>query len=131
MESYNSELPLVSVITPVTLDREQMLYNCIKLFNAQDYINKEHIIISDELMSIGNKRNKGCNISTGNIIIHFDSDDYYAPDWITKSVEALINSKADCVGLSSGYFFQIPDKVIRYDYPKGYQPYVLGTTMYY
>lgn len=124
-------MPLVSIITPVTLDREQMLYNCIKSFNAQDYINKEHIIIYDELMSIGNKRNKGCNISTGNIIIHFDSDDYYAPDWITKSVEALINSKADCVGLSSGYFFKIPYKVIRYDYPKGCQPYVLGATMCY
>lgn len=136
----------VSVIMPTI--RPHFLQTAFDKFESQNYADKELIVpycgLSLNLPtptsevklihsndSVGNKRNIACEQSTGDIILHMDDDDYYAPDWISKSVEALINSKADCVGLSSGYFYQIPDRVLRYDYPKGCQPYVLGATMCY
>lgn len=86
---------LVSVICPTTHDRNNELIK--EIFEAQDYPNKELIFDYNE-GSIGLKRNRCIDVSSGEIILHFDSDDWYAPDYITKSVNHLIESKAQIMG---------------------------------
>lgn len=151
--------PLVTVITP-TANRPEMLERCIGLFMWQDYPNKELIIVqskdnrymdglatpvyySNDIstekgtivyvkdLNTGEKRNIGCEHANGEIIIHMDDDDYYAPDWISKSVQFLLDNDADLVGLNKGYFWQ-PNHALRwYERKPNQQPFVLGATMCY
>lgn len=84
--------------------------------------------ISRGSQKIADKLNYAISLTDADIIIRMDDDDYYAPDWISKSVQHLIDSKSDLTGLSSAYFYQ-PDTAL-YDYTyKGKQPFVLGATM--
>lgn len=80
--------------------------------------------------TIGAKRNKCCNCATGDIIAHFDSDDHYAPDYLSRTYAHLIEYKADCTGLSSAYFYRPKAEVWLYKY-QGHQPYCIGSGMMY
>lgn len=109
--------PLVSVITPTTHDRAAFNERMLKVFAAQDYPNKEHLV-SYEDVTLGQKMNKLCAAASGEIILNIDSDDTFAPDWITKSVDALLQSKADIVGLKKAYFYDYGnDFTYAYTYP--------------
>lgn len=139
----------VSVITPCS--RPEDLSRLIEIYHAQDYQDKELSILMDvygvhtamsvgdriwqwgteKKMTVGAKRNELVENATGEIVIHFDSDDYYAPDFITQSVNHLLNSGADLTGLSTAFFFQNdPEAAWVYEY-KGQQPYVIGSGMCY
>lgn len=144
--------PLVSVIMPCS--RAQDLPKAIKIFQSQDFPEKELIIVADFIMctdenkkfmysrenisvdivpswSIGWKRNRACELAEGKIILHQDSDDYYAPDWITRSFSHLVSSDADTTGLDKAYFCNQGIKQLRkYEY-EGKQPYAVGATLCY
>lgn len=111
--------PLVSCIMP-TADREQYVPFAINYFLEQDYPNIELIIIDDgknsvahlipehpqiwyyytsPLGSIGLKRNYACEKANGQIIVHWDDDDWHAKDWISAQVHFLLNSDADLCGI--------------------------------
>lgn len=118
--------PLVSCIMP-TANRQKFIPQAIKNFLKQDYSNAELVIVDDgkapishlipphpriryfyettAIGTIGFKRNFACKIAFGEVILHWDDDDYYAPDWISKQVNALINSGADICGLDQIQFF--------------------------
>lgn len=118
--------PLVSCITP-TANRQKYLPSAIKYFLHQDYPNKEMVIIDDgvdsmvslipenmpniryfyteRLGSIGIKRNYACNKANGEIIMHWDDDDWHANDWISRQVGYLLNSGADICGIEHVHFF--------------------------
>lgn len=121
----------VSVITPSTPDRDIFAERMQSNFFNQDYKNIEWIIIENDAsivwsregdtkyhwecwhheftpasLSIGSKRNDCCELATGDIILHMDSDDLYAPDYITRCVNFLQESKADIIGLSNAYFYK-------------------------
>lgn len=118
----------VSVITPTS--RPENLPRLKEIFYSQDYPHKELIIVEGD-GSVGAKRNKACEAATGDIIIHFDDDDIYAPDFISQSVAFIRAAKADVTGLSRAYFYQQkPERAWLYDYI-GDQPYVLGSGMCY
>lgn len=119
----------VTVITPTTHDRANMNRRITDLMQAQDYPAFEHLYdFSDN--PIGTKRNILCARAEGDIIIHADSDDYYAPDWITRSVEHLLSSGADITGLKRAYFYEPGKNLWQYNYT-GSQGYVIGATMCY
>lgn len=142
----------VSVITPTASGRAQQLKNCIRQFLSQDYADKEMIIVGapgdclaweypeygksvfwiDDIGNepIGTRRNAACQLASGDIIVHMDDDDIYAPDWISRSVDALQQSTGNITGLSSAYF-QTPDHLYLYEYPANAQPYVCEATMCY
>lgn len=123
--------PLVSIITPTTKARAAFMPRLLEMVAAQDYPNVEHIIIDDESLRIGAKRNLGCGRANGDIILHFDSDDCYAPDWVSRSVAAL--GDADITGLASLYFHQ-PQTGDTWLYAYGTdesRPFVAGATMCY
>jgi hypothetical protein len=57
---------------------------------------------SDAQMSIAQMRNMCINLSSGDIIIHMDDDDYYPPESIMTRVKLLLKYKNEigCVGCS-------------------------------
>lgn len=98
-------LPHVTVITPTTPDRARMMERLAYIISNQDYKGDMLHIKDDTNITIGEKLN-AMSFFAPEIILRADSDDIYAPDWITKSVAALQTSGADIVGLSNAYFYQ-------------------------
>jgi glycosyltransferase involved in cell wall biosynthesis len=145
--------PFVSCITP-TANREKFLPLAIGYFLSQDYKNAEMIIIDDgkyslkdtipthdrikyyyfpeKIGTIGTKRNLACEKSVGEIIIHWDDDDYYAPDWISRQVDAHYNSGADITGLNTVHFYSpTVDRKWTYQDLDLEKPWLCGATMAY
>lgn len=94
----------VSIVTPTTYDRAIFNERIANIGKSQDYPNiVEHLFdYSDNI--IGTKRNNLADNAIGDIIVHMDSDDYYAYDWVSKCVHELQqNPTADIVGLSQFY----------------------------
>lgn len=139
---------MVSCIMP-TANRPHFIKIAIEYFLRQDYIEKELIIVCDKesdlpfieanerikafilpvYYTLGNKRNFACWKAVGNAIVHLDDDDWYAPDYITHCVSSL--GTHDITGTSSCYFYQPDTKAWLFEYPKGAQPYVIGSGMCY
>lgn len=119
---------LVSIITPTTPDRAEHLERLEQMVNAQDYHPIEWLIDEGE-GKIGDKRNNLVSQAQGDIILHMDSDDTYAYDWVSKSVAHLLSTKANITGLSSAYFVT-PDNKYKWKW-HGSQPYVCEATMCY
>ena len=119
----------VTCITPSTPDRVVFNERIKQIFEAQDYADKEHIMLLSP-GTIGDKRNQCISYGTGEIILHLDSDDIYAPDWVSRSVNALLQSNADMVGLRSAYFYVENNRLMDYNYHGG-QPYTIGAAMCY
>jgi glycosyltransferase involved in cell wall biosynthesis len=118
---------LVSIITPITESRRNFIPNLERMIAAQDYPHIEHIYVWDE-GTIGHKRNLGCERAKGDIIFHFDSDDIYAADWVSRSVEVLLSTGADICGLNKIWFYH-PQQSWQYIWKGG--PWVAGATMCY
>lgn len=108
-------LPFISCIMP-TRNRRMFVAQAIQYFQAQDYPAKELIIIDDgdeaiadlipastnirsiaisEPCSIGMKRNIAVSLSQGEIICHWDDDDYYGPQRLSKQAEPLRQGNAE------------------------------------
>jgi len=117
--------PLVSCIM-LTANRHKYVPLAIDNFLQQDYTHTELIIVDDgqesvyalipddarikyfydqPIGTIGAKRNYACARTTGEIIMHWDDDDWYAPDWVSRQVGYLNASKADMCGIEHVHFF--------------------------
>lgn len=146
----------LSYITPI-YNRQYAFKHMLNMFEAQHLttiFEKELIIVddSDELLpdwaikalnmpenvkyiglprrhSIGEKRNIACQEATGGIILHFDSDDTYEPNWGVSSANFLIDNRADITGLSTLNFTK-EEQLWQYKY-RGSKPWVAGATMCY
>ena len=147
-----SSPPLASCIMP-TANRRPFVRNSIDLFLAQDYPVSELIILDDgedpvgdlvpshpavrylykpRYRSLGAKRNAACEVAQGDIILHWDDDDWYAPHRIRTQVDALCTGDAELCGLDRVLFFD-PRKPAawEYIYPAGGAPWVYGATLCY
>ena len=144
--------PLVSCIMP-TANRQKYVPFAIDYFLKQDYENAELVIIDDGLKSskdsipqnpkinysyhdpigtIGIKRNFACEKAHGEIIMHWDDDDWYAPDWISRMTDTLLNSNADIAGLNRVLFYSPSiDKRYMYQDTDIDKPWLCGATMTY
>lgn len=145
--------PLVSCIMP-TANRSKFIPHAIDYFLQQDYPNAELVIIDDGLTpvveevpnhpkihyyyypqpigTIGIKRNTAIEKSDGDIIMHWDDDDWYAPDWISRQVQAQLTSNADITGLNRVIFFSpITDQRFMYEDTDDDKPWLCGATMAY
>lgn len=148
-----SDLPLVSCIMP-TCDRRFFVPLAIAWYQRQDWPNRELIIIDDggdpvadlvpgddptiryvrlaEKETVGAKRNRACSLARGEIILHWDDDDWYSPDRVRRQVEFLQRQGADVCGVASLLFYAPGrGKAWRYSYPAGHRPWVAGTTFCY
>ena len=112
-------MPLVSCIMP-TYNRRLFVPQAIKYFLRQDYPHKELIIVDDgadkvedlipaheqikylrleHRASIGAKRNLAVGQSRGEIVVHWDDDDWYAENRISVQVQPLLEERAEVSGL--------------------------------
>jgi glycosyltransferase involved in cell wall biosynthesis len=122
--------PLVSCITPTTGDRRCFLPQAIKCFQRQTYPNLELVIVCDggddlsdliprnderiryfylgrERHTVGLKRNLACESAMGDLIAHFDDDDWSHADRLRFQVGALLAEGAEFCGLSQLLFFEM------------------------
>ena len=113
--------PLVTCLMP-TYNRGLFVPQAIQYFLAQDYPHKELIIVDDgehrlaptvgggepiryvaldRRLSLGAKRNLAANLGRGEILTHWDDDDWYGPSYLTRLVAALIQQGREwLVGVS-------------------------------
>jgi glycosyltransferase involved in cell wall biosynthesis/GT2 family glycosyltransferase len=119
--------PLVSCIMP-TSDRPDWLPRAIQYFQTQDYAERELVIIDASASnlasmipddpgirhhrvapgkSIGAMRNIACERARGEIVIHWDDDDWYASDRIRAQVQPILDGRADITGLTDTTFFDL------------------------
>jgi hypothetical protein len=106
--------PLVSCIMP-TGDRRVFAHQAIRYFLRQDYENAELIVVDDgydavnDLVhgderiryvrvergtTLGEKRNIACEAARGELIAHWDDDDWIGPSRLRAQVEALRSTGA-------------------------------------
>jgi ADP-heptose:LPS heptosyltransferase len=146
--------PLASCLMP-TANRRRFVPGAIARFLAQDYANAELVILDDgedavadlvpaderlryirapRRLSLGEKRNQAADAARGGILLHWDDDDWYAPDRIGLQVQALLDSGADVCGVDRAFFIDPAGRAAwEYVYPQGngHAPWVCGATLCY
>jgi glycosyltransferase involved in cell wall biosynthesis len=145
--------PPVSCLMP-TLDRRAFVPLAIEGFLGQDYPERELVILDDgddpvaDLIPddprvryerlerrtvLGAKRNLACQATRGEVLLHWDDDDWYAPDRISRQVRALDAAGADVCGVSSLLFYDPRGGAAwRYAYPeRSGRPWVAGSSLCY
>lgn len=150
--AQTAESPLVSCIMP-TADRRAYVAQAIRYFQRQDYANLELLIVDDgadavadcvpddprvryvrlaQKLNVGAKRNFACAQARGEIIVHWDDDDWYPPWRVRKQVRALVEGGADLCGTSRLYYYEAATRrAWRYAYGGGRAPWVAGNTLAY
>lgn len=143
---------LVSCIMPTT-NRRAFVPQAIQYFLRQDYPNRELIVVDDgaepveDLIppdlrvrymrlegkhTVGAKRNLACKSANGEIIVHWDDDDWMANRRLSYQVTHLLGQRADICGLDKVFFYDTRSgQAWRYVYPQGGRPWVAGGTLCY
>ena len=111
-------LPLVSCILVTKKDRLWCLPDALRSWAEQTYPNRELIVVSEDPevadalpkhpaiafrdckvgATVGHKRNLAIDWAHGDIIAHFDSDDYSHPERLAEQVKALKRYPAQVCG---------------------------------
>lgn len=143
--------PRISCIMP-TADRRRFVPTAIAQFLAQCRDDAELVILDDGADAIadlipadprirytledtrrllGDKRNRLCELARGEIIVHWDDDDWYAPDRLARQVAAIDASGADIVGIDR-LAFLADDGTRAWDYHwRGRERWVCGGSLAY
>jgi len=144
--------PLVSCIMP-TYNRRAFVPQAIEYFLRQDYTEKELIIVDDGSDAVGDlvpederiryirlnakstvgaKRNVACEQARGDIIAHWDDDDWHAPHRLSYQVEILLREGTDMCGIQTLLFYNVETShAWRYAYPENQRAWLSGSTLCY
>lgn len=136
-----------------TANRFPFAHRAIRYFLDQDYPHKELIVLDDgddsladqigsvekcryvrldQRTPLGAKRNLACKEAAGDIIVHWDDDDWMASWRLSYQVKALIESNAAVCGLDKLYFYEpARDQAFQYVYPERARFWVAGATLCY
>jgi hypothetical protein len=147
-----AEQPLVSCIMP-TADRRRFVPLAIQNFLQQDYPNRELVILDDgkdsvadlspadgrvkyirmpQRQTVGAKRNQCIRASQGDLIVHWDDDDWVAPYRIRYQVENMLREGADVCGLRQMLFHDLStSKTWLYTYPPNLRTWLVGGSLLY
>ena len=144
--------PLVTCIMP-TCDRLHFVQHAVRYLLQQDYPNLEFVIVDDGAATVapllpddprfrlirlpgkknvGAKRNIACAAARGEFIIHWDDDDWYPPDRVTRQIKALRAGHADICGTSTLFYHDAGSaRAWRYCYKGSGRAWVAGNTLAY
>lgn len=142
--------PLVSCIMP-TKDRRDFIPAAIQVWSMQTYEPRELIILADEPkdllpemaqdervverilnepMTLGAKRNRCIELAAGDIIIHFDDDDWSKRERIAQQVEYLLAGNKGAVGYMDLVFWDTRENKAKF-WQSEVPGYVCGTSLCY
>lgn len=142
--------PLVTAMC-LTRDRREWLPKAIEYFQAQTYPRLEMLILNDgvdvadlipnddrirlhtcEKMTIGLKRNRACQLARGEVICHFDDDDYFAPTRIEDQIQRMQEADKAVTGYCTVIFEGLFEKEQgRYKYVGIPNVTAVGTSLVY
>ena len=144
--------PLASCIMP-TCDRREWVAQAIAYFRRQDYPNRELLVLDDgedrvgdlippdpriryvpleRRLVLGEKRNHACELARGDVILHWDDDDWQAPHRVRYQVEQLeLHGAALCGPSRALYFEPASAQAWLYDHPPGPRAWVAGNALCY
>jgi glycosyltransferase involved in cell wall biosynthesis len=144
--------PLASCIMP-TANRRAFVPQAIAYFLRQDYPNCELIVVDDgtdavaevippdpriryirlaRQQTIGAKRNLACQEARGEIIVHWDDDDWMAPWRLSYQMACLFEHHVDICGLDTILYYDLKrEQAWQYIYPQDSKPWVAGNTLCY
>jgi len=144
--------PLVSCVMP-TCNRRRFVSQAIWYFLRQNYSSRELIIVDDgedaiadlvpdderihyvhlaERLPVGAKRNLACEMSHGELVAHWDDDDWIAPQRLSVQVAELVASGADICGARELLYYHIDaGEAWLYRYPADERPWLAGGTLLY
>ena len=116
-------VPLVSCLMP-TRGRPEFALRAVEYFNRQDWPERELLVLDDgddtlgdtlarlaaanprvryvrcqPDESIGAKRNRGCELARGQVVVQWDDDDWFAPSRLRTQVAPIVAGRADVTGL--------------------------------
>jgi ADP-heptose:LPS heptosyltransferase len=136
-----------------TANRRGFVPRAIRSFLTQEYPNRELIIVDDgedavgdlvpederirymrlpARMILGEKRNRAAAEARGNIIVHWDDDDWNAPWRLRYQADELLAAGADICGLDRILFYSPREaRAWEYIYPPGQRPWVYGASLAY
>jgi len=136
-----------------TADRRRFVPVAIRLFFQQDYEDKELIIVDDgsdrvadivpedsrityiglaQRTKLGVKRNLACEAARGDVIVHWDDDDWSAPWRLRYQADALENDRLDICGLARVFFLNGgTNEAWEYVQPARSVPWICGSTLCY
>jgi glycosyltransferase involved in cell wall biosynthesis len=145
-------LPLISCIMP-TYNRRHFVPRAIQYFLRQDYEPKELVIVDDgddqvanlipddarvrylplkRRLTVGEKRNLACEQARGEIIAHWDDDDWHAPHRLSYQLEHLTDVQAEVCGLRQMLFLDIATgQTWLYEYPDKQPFWLAGGSLLY
>jgi hypothetical protein len=132
-----ASLPLVSCIMP-TYNRPSFVALALQRFAEQTYPSKELIVVDDGLAtverlaaatagvrylrvdrrSIGEKRNAACAAARGEIIVHWDDDDWYGCQRLEHQVQPILAGRADITGLRCRWVMTLPEGEFWHVFPE-------------
>ena len=143
---------MISCIMP-TASRRRFVLQAIRCFLSQDYSQKELVIVDNGVdpvkdlvpdnpcihyfriatrQPIGTLRNFACREAHGEVLAHWDDDDWSAPWRLRYQVEQLRGTGADICGLSRVWFYSSEEKKAwEYVHPAGQRPWVYGASFCY
>jgi len=144
--------PLVSCIMP-TANRRLLVPFAIDHFLAQDYLNRELLILDngadcivdlipadprirylrqDRRATLGALRNRLCEEARGELIAHWDDDDWMAPWRLSYQIENMLKLQADIVGVDRMFFFDpLKELAWEYVYPPTEKTWLAGGSLCY
>src|SRR6201996_3466374 len=121
--------PLVTAIMP-TRQRPEFAVRAARYFLAQDYPAKELLVLEDgtpsltgrlpadsriryvatraAARSIGAMRNEACRLASGEIVAHWDDDDWYGPERLSRQVAPIAAGAADITALRDSLMLDLP-----------------------
>lgn len=136
---------------PTTRERREFAWRSIEYFLRQDYPHKELLIVDDDCplelpfnhpqirhitmpvkRTLGAKRNFCVEAARGDLIMHWDDDDWMAPHRISYQVKSLQQEGAEVCGLQRMLFFDAGNRQAwLYSYPDGQRPWLAGGSLLY
>ena len=148
--------------TPISLSclmptrgRHALLPAAVANFLAQDFVDAELLIVSEDGLpdslrgalaggrvrhvpcpaglSLGAKRNFACAVAHGELLAHWDDDDWYAADRLGRQVRALLAQPGKALCGSSRVYFRELDgaRAWEYRYQGSRRPWLCGATLLY
>jgi glycosyltransferase involved in cell wall biosynthesis len=142
--------PLVSCVLP-TRDRPFLAAQAVRYFLRQDYPARELVVVDtgiepaplpadhrirrlrpDGPLTVGAARNLGNAAARGELLAHWDDDDWIGPDRLSRQVAALQRSGAAACGLGALLYYRPANgDAWRYRPLPGDRPFLAGGTLLY